>query len=71
MKELAKRGINTQIHYPSALPLMPAYKYFKHKPEDFPVAFQLSQHELSLPMYPEITKEKITYVCDNLNELLY
>lgn len=71
MKELAIRGINTQIHYPNALPFMPAYRHLKHKPEDFPVAFRLSQEELSLPMYPEIHGEKITYICDNLNELLH
>ncbi|MGB8953592.1 MAG: DegT/DnrJ/EryC1/StrS family aminotransferase [Candidatus Aminicenantales bacterium] len=59
---LKSEGISTGIHYPTALPFMPAYSYMGHKPSDFPVAYQGQNEILSLPMYPELTDEMIEYV---------
>ena len=33
---LKTKGVFTGIHYPTALPLMPAYRYLRHQPSDFP-----------------------------------
>jgi len=65
---LKTKGIATGIHYPYALPLMPAYKYLGHKPSDFPVAYQCQNEILSLPMYPELSNEQITFVADSIKE---
>jgi dTDP-4-amino-4,6-dideoxygalactose transaminase len=65
---LKTKGVATGIHYPYALPLMPAYKYLGHKPSDFPVAFKFQDQILSLPMYPELTDEQITYVAEAIKE---
>lgn len=59
---LKTKGIETAIHYPTILPLLPAYSYLSYKPEDFPVAYAFQQEILSLPMYPELTHEAISYV---------
>jgi dTDP-4-amino-4,6-dideoxygalactose transaminase len=64
------KGIETGIHYPTALPFMPAYNYLGHKPSDFPVAFQIQNEILSLPMYPEITDGQINYVISSIKEFL-
>ena len=61
-KWLADREIETAIHYPTALPNLPAYQYLGHKPEDFPVASALQDEILSLPMFPELTEEMIVYI---------
>jgi dTDP-4-amino-4,6-dideoxygalactose transaminase len=63
-KMLADKGIETAIHYPTALPNLPAYKYLGHKPEDFPVASLLQHEILSLPMFPELTMEQQVYTAD-------
>ena len=63
-KFLSEKGVQTIIHYPKALPNLPAYKYLNHKPEDFPVATKFQEEQLSLPIYPELTSEQIHYVCD-------
>ncbi len=63
---LHSQGIQTMIHYPTALPFEPAYSFLKHSKEDFPVAVRLSQEILSLPIYPELSAEQITYVCDKI-----
>ena len=61
-KNLADAGISTVLNYPKALPFYPAYSYLGHKPEDFPVAYANQAQILSLPIYPEMTDEMITYV---------
>lgn len=61
---LKSKGIETSIHYPTALPNMKAYQYLGHKPSDFPVATRLQSEILSLPMYPELTSEMIVHVTD-------
>lgn len=64
MNYLKEKGIDTAIHYPTALPNLPAYAYLGHKPEDFPESTKAQGEILSLPMYPELTEEQIVYVCD-------
>ncbi len=65
-EKLKQAGIDTGIHYPIALPLLKAYEYMGHKPSEFPVASGQMGKLLSLPMYAELTKEQITYVCNTL-----
>jgi dTDP-4-amino-4,6-dideoxygalactose transaminase len=65
---LKTRGVFTGIHYPTALPLMPAYRYLRHKPTDFPIAYECQDEILSLPMYPELADEQISYVLDSIKE---
>jgi len=65
---LKSKGISTGIHYPVALPFMPAYGYLGHKPSDFPVAYKGQSEILSLPMYPELSDEQIEYVAQAIRE---
>jgi dTDP-4-amino-4,6-dideoxygalactose transaminase len=65
---LKTKGVATGIHYPTALPLMPAYRYLGHKPSDFPVAYACQDEILSLPMYPELGDEQIVYVADAIRD---
>lgn len=61
---LLEMGIETEVHYPCALPFEPAYVFLNHAVADFPVAHELTNEILSLPMYPELKTEQITYVCE-------
>jgi dTDP-4-amino-4,6-dideoxygalactose transaminase len=63
MQYLKQCEIETAIHYPTALPNLPAYEYLGHQPQDFPIATKLENEILSLPIYPELTEEMIKYVC--------
>jgi dTDP-4-amino-4,6-dideoxygalactose transaminase len=64
MVYLSERGIETAIHYPTALPNLPAYRYLNYTPADFPIATLLQKKILSIPMYPELQEEQISYVAD-------
>jgi dTDP-4-amino-4,6-dideoxygalactose transaminase len=67
---LAEAGVATGIHYPVALPNLTAYRYLRHRPEDFPVASRYQDQVLSLPMFPEITAEQVAWVCARLRAAL-
>jgi len=58
-EHLTQAGISTVLNYPKALPFYPAYAYLGHVPQDFPVAYFNQSRILSLPIYPEMTKEMI------------
>ena len=61
---LTTEQIETNVHYPVALPFVPAYAHLGHTPGDFPVARDQTSHVVALPMYAELTNEQIDRVCD-------
>jgi dTDP-4-amino-4,6-dideoxygalactose transaminase len=61
-QRLKEAGVETAIHYPSALPFLPCYSHRKFRPEDFPVARDYQTKILSLPLFPELREEEIRYV---------
>lgn len=67
-KHLKTKGIETAIHYPTILPNLEAYKYLGHTPSDFPVANSYQSQILSLPLFPEMTGEMISYVAAAIKE---
>ena len=67
---LKKQGIATGIHYPTALPFLPAYRYLQHTPQDFPVASVYQNQILSLPMFPELTEEHIKYISTHIRNFM-
>lgn len=54
---LRASDIPTMIYYPIPLHLQPVFKYLGYQQGDFPEAEKASQEVLSLPIYPDITKE--------------
>lgn len=67
---LSERGVETAIHYPTALPLLPCYNNYGYKSQDFPVAHHNQSRLLSLPMYAELNKEQIKYTAELIKEFL-
>src|ERR1051326_58846 len=70
LQRMAARGVNCAIHYPVPIHLQKAYGFLGLGPGSFPVAEQCAKEFLSLPMYPELTPEKIQFVVDTLKESL-
>lgn len=65
---LKENGIETQIHYPLPCHLQKAYKYLNYKRGSFPIAEMLSKKVLSLPMYPELTKDEVMFTAKKIRE---
>ena len=61
-QRLTEAGIETGIHYPVPLHLQKVYKELGYKPGDFPVSEQVAKGCLSLPIYPELSREHLEHV---------
>jgi dTDP-4-amino-4,6-dideoxygalactose transaminase len=56
--------IQTGIHYPIPVHLLPAYSDLGYHEGDFPHSEQAANEVLSLPMFAELTQSQIKTVCD-------
>jgi dTDP-4-amino-4,6-dideoxygalactose transaminase len=65
-KFLNERKIGSTVYYPYPLHLQPLYASLGHQAGDFPHAERAAQEVLSLPMYPELRKEQIARVAENI-----
>ncbi len=61
---LNAKGIQTGIHYPIPVHLLPAYSDLGYVKGDFPHAESAANEVLSLPMFPELTKAQCEEVCE-------
>ena len=69
IEKINEKEIGTSVHY---IPVH-MHSYYVHKygfkPDDFPVAKELSETVITLPLYPKMTNEQIQYVISVLNDL--
>lgn len=65
---LNEREIGTNKHYPIPMHLQECYKDLGYKKGDFPIAEEISETQLSIPMYYGMSEEEIQYVIDSINE---
>lgn len=65
---MRENNIFVQVHY-IPLHLMPYYREnFGYKKGDFPIAENYYSREVSLPMYPTLTKEELQYVINKIKK---
>lgn len=64
---LNSKGIGTNKHYPIPMHLQECYKDLGFKKGDFPIAEEISDTELSIPMYYGMTDEEVQYVINSIN----
>ncbi len=60
---LAERGIESRVHYPAALHLLPAFEGLEAE-SGAPIAERLGREVLSLPMYPQLSADDVDRVCE-------
>lgn len=68
IKFLNLGGIATGIHYPKPIHLTKSFKHLNYRPNTFPVSEYASKHVVSLPIYPELSKNDVQYVVNKLSE---
>ena len=64
MEALQAQGIQTGIHYPHPVHLLPAYSDLGYKAGDFPHSEQAANETMSLPMYAELTSAQCQEVAE-------
>jgi len=65
---LNSKNVPCMVYYPAPLHLQVAYEYLGYKKGDFPVAEELSEQVLSLPMHTELTSEELNYIVSAIRE---
>ena len=68
MEDLNGRGVQTGIHYPIPVHLLPAYSDLNYTAGEFPVSEHVAAREVSLPMFPEMTDLQINAVAQAVME---
>jgi dTDP-4-amino-4,6-dideoxygalactose transaminase len=67
---LAKKDIHCGIHYPVPVHLQKACRFPELKNGSFPVTEKCAEELVSLPMFPELTREQIEHVVASISEFL-
>lgn len=67
-KHLQKSNIQTLIHYPIPPYLQKATSYLGYKKGDFPIAEELADTSLSLPIWPGMSYEQVIYVVKEIKK---
>lgn len=70
-KHLSGQGIGTLIHYPVPPHLQEAYSHLGFKRGDFPVAEEIADTCLSLPMWPGMNEEQILYITQAIKKFSF
>ena len=65
---LKSKNIGTSVYYPVPLHLQKCFEYLNYKKGDFPVAERLCEKVLALPMFPELSEDEVSFVCDSIIE---
>jgi dTDP-4-amino-4,6-dideoxygalactose transaminase len=63
---LKEKGVGTSIYYPLPLHLQKCFGYLGYKKGDFPIAERVCGKVLALPMFPELTEDEVSYVCETI-----
>lgn len=71
MRSLAEQGVQTIVHYPVPIHLQKAYADLGYRPGAFPCSERSARSILSLPMFPEITRDQVAEVARALRTALH
>src|SRR5213079_1434240 len=67
-RRLEENEIGCAVHYPIPIHLQEACRNLGYTAGAFPIAENLAEEFLSLPMFPELTEEQIEYVARRVSE---
>lgn len=67
--QLAARGIDTAVHYPTPIHLQAAYRSLGHPEGSFPHSERACRRVLSLPLFPAMTDEQAEYVSNTTRDI--
>lgn len=69
MKQLASRGVGSQVHY-IPIPMHPYYEGLGYRMQDYPESNKYYDEALTLPIYYGLTDEQVSMVVDSLQEIV-
>ena len=70
-KYLNDSGVGTLIHYPIPPHLQQAYQDLGYRKGDFPLAEEIAETALSLPLWPGMTQEEVVLVANSISNFVH
>ncbi len=70
MEHLKTKDIGCAIYYPVPFHQQECFAYLSNDNSQFPHSNNAAAHSLALPIYPELSKEQLTYVAESINEFI-
>jgi len=65
--KISANGVSVNVHF-QPLPTLSLFKELGYKIKNYPVAFNNYKSEISLPIYPQLTKEQLNYIVNTIKE---
>lgn len=69
IEKLFEKGISCNVHF-IPIPMHSCYKTLGYSIKDFPNCYEMYKNEITLPLYPKLTKNDIEYIVDNLKKVM-
>ena len=70
LEHLRAKGIDSRVFYPVPLHLQQCFKYLSYRRGDFPEAESAARQVLTLPIYPELSREEKDYIIQSVTEYI-
>jgi dTDP-4-amino-4,6-dideoxygalactose transaminase len=70
IEKMEENGIGCAVNYRALHNLTYFKEKFGYKPEDFPIANEIGNRTISLPLYPKLSEEEVKIVCDVLKKVI-
>lgn len=68
--KLKERGVGTSVYYPQPVPRMTYYREkYGYDPANYPVAEQISDEAIALPVGPHLCREDLDYIIEHVSAL--
>ncbi|MBS1515390.1 MAG: DegT/DnrJ/EryC1/StrS family aminotransferase [Bacteroidetes bacterium] len=63
IEEIFRNGVSVNVHF-QPLPMLTVFKNLGYKIEDYRLSYKNYSIEISLPVYPQLTNENISYIVE-------
>ena len=70
IEKMEENGIGCAVNYRALHTLTYFKEKFGYKPEDFPIANEMGNRTITLPLYPKLSEKEVRIVCNTLEKVI-
>lgn len=70
IEKIQENGVGCAVNYKAVHTLRYFKEEFGYKPEDFPVANEIGNRTITLPLYPKLSEEEVKRICETFKKEL-